>query len=156
VVKEAVASAVSVEYEADTRGVAQFGISVVPNPGEGTERAEQALRQFLKKRGQSGISVKYVDDAKKRLIRDAIFARDSLMMPGYAFGTALSIGKTVRDVEEWPARINAITVSQVNEALRSLLTEKHQMIAQLLPDPYATEKDRVSTRDAARMERSIR
>ncbi len=33
-----------------------------------------------------------------------------------SFGTALATGRTIEDVEEWPERIGAVTVEQVNAA----------------------------------------
>ncbi len=77
-----------------------------------------------------------------RLQRSAIFAREGLMMPGYAFGTALTTGHNVADVEAWPDRIEAVTADQVNAALRALASTSRQIMGSLLPDPHASAAQR--------------
>jgi zinc protease len=69
------------------------------------------------------------------MAREAIFARDSLQGPAMSFGTALASGRTIEDVEEWPERIGAVTVEQVNAAARAVLGQTNPVTGLLLPAP---------------------
>ena len=106
----------------------------------------QALQDELHDLAQRGLDDKTVTGAKDRLQREAVFVRDSLVMPGYAFGMALTTGHTVADVEEWPDHIKAVTADDVNAALRDLVASTHSITGLLLPDPHASR----AAREAAR------
>ena len=49
------------------------------------------------------------------------------------FGSALTSGEAVGDVEAWPARIAAVTLDQVNAAARFVFRPEQSVTAQLLP-----------------------
>ncbi len=137
-----IASGIETGYDPDARGETSFTIAAVPRPTVGYKKLQQALRATLKDMAQKGLDEKTVDDAKQRLQRSAIFAREGLMMPGYAFGMALTTGHKVEDVEAWPDRINAVTTEQVNAALRALASTTRQTMGALLPDSRATQAQR--------------
>ena len=58
---------------------------------------------------------------QRRLLAEAIYARDSLAAPRASSARALTTGRTVDDVEAWPARIAAVTPEQVDAAARHVL-----------------------------------
>ena len=132
------ATGVGTNYDPDARGDTIFMIALSPVSAKSEPKLERALQDYLVDLAKAGLAPEAVDAAKNRLKRSAIFARDSLMMPGYSFGMALATGHTVSDVEEWPDRIDAVTVEQVNTALRDLIDNPHKIMAALLPDPHAS------------------
>jgi len=136
--ESAVASGVETSYDPDARGETSFTIAASPRPGQTYQSLEKALRAILRESADKGLDEQAVSEAKKRLQRSAIFAREGLMMPGYAFGMALTTGHTVADVEAWPERIDAVTVDQVNTALRTLASSQRQIMGALLPDARAS------------------
>jgi len=128
-----VASGVDVSYDPDARGETDFNISASVRSGQTHEKLKEALKATLTETAQKGLDATLVEDAKKRLQRAAIFAREGLSMPGFAFGMALTTGHSVADVEAWPDRINGVTADQVTAALRDLAASKRQIIGMLLP-----------------------
>jgi zinc protease len=156
VVDKSVASGVGAEYDPDSRGDALFTIAVTPQPGKTTDQVEKALQDELQALAQTGLDAKAIDDAKQRMERAAIFARDGLMMPGYAFGMALTTGHSVNDVEEWPNRIDHVTQEDVNAALRDLISNPHNIMAMLLPDTKASAAAREAARPVLSHDMGIR
>ena len=142
VMEQGVATNVAINYDPDTRGDEIFTIAVSPRPDIDTKKLETALVNTLAQLAQNGIDPKTVADAKDRMKRSAIFARDSLMMPGYAFGMALTTGHTVGDVEEWPDRLAKVSVEDVNAALRALVANPRRLVSSLLPDKKASRAAR--------------
>ncbi len=128
------ASGVAANYDPDARGESLFTIALSPRNPKDTAKLEQVFHDVLQDIAKDGVTDKMVSDAKQRLQRSAIFARDSLMMPGYAFGMAVATGHTVADVEAWPDHIKAVTVDEVNQALHDLVTEQRSIMGILLPD----------------------
>ena len=64
---------------------------------------------------------------------DATYARDSQSDLARWYGSALAIGQTLNDVEDWPARIEAVTAEAVLEAARRWLDRKPNVTGHLLP-----------------------
>lgn len=133
-----VASGVESGYDPDARGETSFTIAASPRPGQDYKKLEKALRTTLDNAAKKGLDATTVENAKQRLQRSALFAREGLKMPGYSFGMALTTGHSVADVEAWPDRINAVTVERVNAALRELAGTQRQIMGTLLPDPHAS------------------
>lgn len=142
VMDQNLASGLAANYDSAARGDAIFTLEAVPRPGVSAKKLETALTDELTKLASSGLEAKDVADAKERLKRSAIFARDSLMMPGYAFGMTLATGGNVADVEEWPTRLDSVTVDDVNAALRDLVANPKRLMAALLPDKHASRAAR--------------
>ena len=149
VAAQGIASGVNTNYDPDARGDAVFTIALVPQPGKKPEALEKALHDELQKLAKQGLDPKNVEDAKKRLTREAVFARDSLIAPGYVYGEALSTGHTVDDVEAWPDRIEAVTPERVNAALRQLADCPYAITGLLLPDKNASAAAREAARKPA-------
>jgi zinc protease len=140
--EQAIASNIEAGYDPDARGETQFTLAASPRPGQSYQKLEIALRSLLTESARKGLDEASVEAARQRLQRSAIFAREGLMMPGYAFGMALTTGHSVSDVEAWPERINAVTVDQVNAALRTLVASPRQMMGALLPDAHASAAEK--------------
>mgnify|MGYP003704929263 CR=1 FL=1 len=59
--------------------------------------------------------------AKTQLVASTTFRRDSQFAMASAYGQALTIGLTVDDVNEWPARIRSVGADDVQGAARRLI-----------------------------------
>nr|WP_240002562.1 pitrilysin family protein [Oleisolibacter albus] len=137
VVEQKLAAGVSLSYDAQAFNLGTLAIGASPAPGVDLDRLEQGIEAEVARLLKDGVTQAEVETAKTRLTREAIFARDSLQGPAYAFGQALATGGTVEDVEAWPDRIAAVTVEQVNAAARAVLTPNTNVTGILLPDPDA-------------------
>ncbi len=78
-----------------------------------------------------------VRDAKRRLIAEAVFARDSLSGPARIVGGALAVGQSVEDIEAWPERIEAVTKADVDAAARALFRIERSATGWLQPGDEA-------------------
>ncbi|MBI1273364.1 MAG: insulinase family protein [Alphaproteobacteria bacterium] len=137
VVNLKLAAGVDARYQGSMVDHGTFTIAATPQGETPPEKLEQALNAEIKALTDNGVSDAEVADAKLRLQRSAMFARDSLTAPGYSFGIALTTGRTVEDVENWPAMIGAVTAAQVNKSLRALFAQTGFTTGFLLPDPNA-------------------
>lgn len=133
VVERKVAAGVSLSYNPNALDLGTLSISATPAPGQDVAAVESAVDAELAKLLSGGVTDAEVESAKVRLRRDAIFARDSLQGPAYAFGVALTTGQTVADVEAWPDRIAAVTRQQVEEATRLVLSQGNHVTGILMP-----------------------
>jgi zinc protease len=91
---------------------------------------EEELGEYLEK----GVSLDEVSRAKRHLRAAAVYARDSIRTGAQVLGVALATGLGVEDVETWPQRIGAVTVDEINAALRVVIAPGRSVTALLLPE----------------------
>jgi zinc protease len=133
VLDRAVAVGASAYYDSGTRENSRFAFGAVPRDNTSLEVLEAALDAEIAVLLRDGVSRDEVERAQRRLQSAAIYARDSLQTGARAFGAALAVGRSVADVEEWPARIGAVTPEQVNVAARAVLKPERSVTGTLLP-----------------------
>ena len=134
VVEQRVAVGASLTYNPAMRGPVTLEVSATPVPGGDIDKTEAALTAEVKKLLKDGVTDEETATAKKRMLAANAYARDSLQGPAYAFGMALTSGRTIDDVESWPDRIAAVTTEQVNAAARAVLGGKGGVTGRLLPE----------------------
>lgn len=133
VIDQTLAVAAGAWYSPDQLDLTTFGTWFSPRPGVDVGELADALEAQIERFLEDGATEEEVERAKQRLVDSAVFARDSLGGPARIFGAALTSGQSVDDVEQWPGRISAVTVEQVNAAARAVLRPKTSTTGILLP-----------------------
>jgi zinc protease len=80
-----------------------------------------------------GVTEDEVARITARMVRGAIYGRESLGTAARVFGAALTTGTSIEDVEAWPDRIVAVTADQVIAAARAILIPETSVTGLLLP-----------------------
>lgn len=139
VIDQRIATGAGAFYSASALDLGSFGVSASPRPGlgdaDGMAALERAVDAELAAILEDGVTAEEVEAAVFRARASAIYARDSLSSGAYSLGAALSSGRTVEDVEDWPNRIAAVTPEQVQAAARAVLVDRASVTAILLPQP---------------------
>jgi len=133
VVEDGKALAATFWYDGDGRDFGSAGLYGVPRPGVDLAALEAAMDAEIAEILAEGVTAEEVADAKRRLVAQAIFARDSLDGPARIVGRALAIGGTVEDIEAWPERIEAVTEAEVEAAAKALFRPNWSATGWLLP-----------------------
>ena len=120
-------------YHGTALDQSRFIVNVTPAPGVALETLDKAFDKALAQFLDEGVEAGELERAKTRLVADAIYARDSQSDLARWYGSSLAIGQTIRDVEEWPARIDAVDAKAVVEAARRWLDHKPAVTGYLLP-----------------------
>ena len=106
---------------------------MTPAPGVSLEMLDKAFDRALASFVRDGIEAGDLERAKTRMVADAIYARDSQSDLARWYGSSLAIGQTLRDVEEWPARIERVSAEDVIGAARRWLDHKPAVTGHLTP-----------------------
>jgi zinc protease len=142
VVEQKVAQSAGAYYDPGSLDLTTFGFYAVPRGEHSVAEVESAVESEIKTLIVKGVTGEEVERAKTRMIAEAVYARDSLSGPANIFGAALATGRTIADVEAWPARIAAVTVDQVDDAARYVIRDNAAVTGVLLPDsPVAAAVD---------------
>ncbi len=134
VVDKKVAAQASAYYSGSNLGPSQFFIVSVPVNGGTIEDVERELLAVVDEVVENGVTQEEFDRAKRSMLAAAVYARDSVQGAARMFGAALTIGRTVEDVENWPDRLRALTLEQVNEAAKFIFDDTQSVTAILLQE----------------------
>ena len=126
------ASDAGASYDGYNRDAGEFSVYAVPRPGVSLEALEKAMDQVLATTMANPPAAADLARAKTGLVASVTYRRDSQYALASAYGQALTIGLTVDDVNEWPARIRAVTAEVVQKAARSL-SRKEAVTGYLVP-----------------------
>ncbi len=108
-------------YDGDVVGVGSLMVAVTPRPGVTQERIEEIVAATLATLVQEGATEAETRRAIRQQTAGALLALDGLGAAPRMLGGALAIGLPIEAVEQWPARMEAVTQAQVNDAARAVL-----------------------------------
>lgn len=133
VIERRLATDISAAYEGYARDAGRFTVVAQPRPGVSLDTLEHAVDDTIAPYLRRPASKAELARAKVQLITGATFRRDSQFDTASAYARALAIGLTVYDVQQWPARIQAVTAKSVRDAAASSLLRKESVTAYLTP-----------------------
>lgn len=122
VLEQRIATAAGAYYQSGSLDMGQFGFYAAPTPGHDLDEMEKLIRAELARVLKDGVSEEEVAKATKSMIAEAVFAQDSQQALARIFGSALTTGKTVEDVQTWPQRMKKVTPEQVQAVARKYLS----------------------------------
>ena len=133
VVRQGIASSAVAYYQGTALDDTMFMVAGSPR-GEATlEDVEKAIDAEIARIVADGVTEDELEKAKKRFVRSMIFARDEQSGMARIYGSTLTTGGTVEDIESWPERIRAVTADKVKAAAARWLDERRSVAGYLLP-----------------------
>jgi zinc protease len=139
VVEQGLAAGAGSFYRGSALDQTTLRIYASPRPGIEMIALEAAVDSEVERLLRDGVTAAELARTRTRMLAEAIYARDSLGGAARVFGSALTTGGTVADVEAWPARISAVTPEQIHAAARAVLRRERAVTALLLPAPAAPQ-----------------
>lgn len=139
VVEQKLAVSAGMYYSPNRLDLTELTFWASPKPGVSVDQLEQALLAEIQLLIDKGVAQDEVMRAKKTLVNEAVFARDNLGTAAQVLGSALAIGLTPDQVENWPNAIEQVTRDDVNRALRRVLDGQKTVTGVLLAQE-GTEK----------------
>jgi len=134
VVNGKVAVAVGAWYETAALDDSKFGVYGSPKDGVTLPQLETAIDKVIAEVADKGVTAEELARTKTRLIADAVYAQDSQASMARWYGSSLTTGATVRDVEQWPDRIRKVTAEEVQAAARQWLDKRRSVTGYLIKD----------------------
>ncbi|MGH6796975.1 MAG: M16 family metallopeptidase, partial [Roseiarcus sp.] len=132
VMKERLAVSAWAYYHGAAVDQSRFIVNLTPAPGVKLETLDKAFDRALARFVHDGLEAGELERAKTRMVADAIYARDSQSDLARWYGSSLAIGQTLRDVEEWPARIERVSAEAAIAAARRWLDHRPAVTGHLM------------------------
>jgi zinc protease len=132
-VDRGLAASASASYGGDAVDPTEFGLYANPRPGVEPARVEAAIGEVIATLLDTGVTEEEVARATRQMTAGAAFARDSLMGGARTIGATLAVDLPLEHVEQWPARIAAVTPERVVAAARAVLLRDAAVTGWLMP-----------------------
>ena len=108
-------------YRANGRDSSRFIVYGLPKPGTSLRDLEAHMDEVIAHLLETGISEEELERAKRSSIAQAIYSLDSQAALANIVGQALSVGQTLESVQNWPARVQAVTLEEVQRVAQKYL-----------------------------------
>jgi zinc protease len=138
VVKDGVAASAGAGYRASALDDTSFTVYGAPRGEADLDTVEEAIETEIALIAEEGVSDDELRRAKNRFLRSMIFARDSQTGMARIYGSLLTTGLDIEDVEAWPGRIRAVTGEAVRDAARRYLASSSHVTGYLMPEQGAS------------------
>ena len=116
-----------------------FGLIIVPSEGVTLQEAEDALDQAVAEFLEEGIDDEQLERIKFQLKAQQIYALDNIEGIARRYGSSLTAGLTVEDVQAWPDILQATTEEDILAAAREVFNRDASVTGWLMSDTEGTQ-----------------
>ena len=121
-------------YDGTSIDAATFGLAVVPAAGVSLQDAETAMDGVIAKFLKDGVEPAAFARIKTQIAADDVYSRDDVDGLARKYGEALAIGLTIKDVQDWPGILAAVTPEDVMAAANEVFDKRHAVTGWLVKD----------------------
>ena len=119
-------------YDAVSYDDSSFGLIIVPVPGVSLQDAEDALDKAVAEFLAEGIDPEQFARIKLEMRASLIYGQDSIQGLARRYGSALTSGLTVQDIQDWPDVLQAVTEEDVLAAAARVFDRKRSVTGWLM------------------------
>jgi zinc protease len=138
VVEQGIAARAGAYFWGGARDETEFVVHGAPRGEAGVTELKRAMSEVIAKVAAEGVDPDELERARKRLVREFIFSRDSQSGTARLYGSMLTAGHTIEDIESWPARILKVSEAEIRAAVRRFLDPDRAVTGYLMPVPEDT------------------
>ncbi|UOA21700.1 putative zinc protease [Sulfitobacter pontiacus] len=109
-----------------------FNLVVVPQPGVSLQDAEDAMDAAIAGFMKDGVDAEQLERIKQQVRAEQIYARDNADSVANRYGSALAIGLTVQDVQDWPDVLEAVTAEDIVQAAKDVFNREASVTGWLM------------------------
>lgn len=110
-----------------------FGLVIVPSAGVSMEDAEAALDTAIAEFIEEGVDPVQFARIKMQLRAARIYAEDNIESLARRYGSALTSGLTLEDIEAWPDILQSVTEADVISAAREIFDPSNAVTGWIMP-----------------------
>ncbi len=127
-----------------------FMLEGTPSQGNTVADLEAALLQQVEKIKSSGVTAEELQRVKAQVIAADVYKRDSMFYQAMEIGQLETMGYSWKILDDYQARLEAITPEQVQEVARKYLVRDVLTVATLDPQPIEPKTNKPQVNPHAR------
>ncbi len=132
VIEDQLATSSGAWYQSTALDDTRFMLYASPKDGIELDKLEDEALAVVNNLLENGVTADEVERSKRSMMASAIYAQDKQDVLARIFGTAMTTGGSVEEVQTWPARIAKVTPEQVQAAAQKYLSQT-SVASYLLP-----------------------
>lgn len=136
VVEDRIASSAGGWYSGSARDSGKIAIYAVPGDGVSLEKVEAGVDAVLADIIATGVTEAELERAKKGYLAEYIYESDNQASLARRYGWSLTVGRTVKDIEEWPDRIGKVTLADLQKVAKKYFDIRQSVTGTLVPGSY--------------------
>lgn len=134
VVDDKIAATTGGDYSGWTLDNGAISIYAVAGEGVGLDKIEAAVDGVLEDVRANGVTPEELERAKRTFLADFVYESDSQESLARRYGWGLTVGRTIADIESWPAAIAKVTPEDVKKAAADFLDQRRSVTGWLVPE----------------------
>ncbi|MBK9079165.1 MAG: pitrilysin family protein [Hyphomicrobium sp.] len=134
VVDAKVASSAGGDYSGSGLDSGTISIYAIAADGVPLEKSEALADEVFNDIVKNGVTAAELERAKSSYLADYVYESDNQATLARRYGWNLAVGRTVADVEGWPAAISKVTLDDIKKVAAEYLDVRHSVTGYLLPD----------------------
>jgi zinc protease len=111
----------------------RIAFAIIPFPDVTLDKAEAALDEVLSEIRQKGVTQEELDRAKSALEARRVFESDNQMTLARRYGDAVTLGRSIADIDAVPGRIQAVTLDNLKQTAEEFLKAERSVTGTLTP-----------------------
>ncbi len=134
VVEDKVAATTGGDYSGYSLDSGAISLYAVSSSGD-LKPVEADVDVVLDEIRKNGVTALELERAKKSLLADYIYDSDNQANLARRYGWAVAIGRSIPQVEDWPAAISKVTTDDIKKVADTYLDARNSVTGWLLPEP---------------------
>jgi zinc protease len=122
-------------YSGSARGPGEFGVYATPRDGVTFDTLEREMDQIIRTMTMAPPEAGEFERAKTRLVAEYTYQQDNQFQLANDYGSGLSIGLTIADIEDWPNRIRAVQPADVRRVAQTHLLKEESVTGRINARP---------------------
>lgn len=142
VVEQKIASSAGGNYSGSGLDSGEISIYAIAGKGIDLKTVEAAIDKVLAGVAENGVTEAELARAKSSYLAEYVYENDDQSSLARRYGWSLAIGRSVKDVENWPDEISKVTLKDIQEVAKKYLDLRRSVTGYLMPEntPNASEK----------------
>ena len=123
----------SASYYGTAVDATSLHIHVTPTPGTEFEAIGKSVADCIARIASGDISDEEMTRSKTQQLAEFVYVQDDSATHARYYGTAMTTGMSVADVQNWPARIEAVTKEDVANVAKAYLKPERTVTGYMIP-----------------------
>lgn len=145
--KDEIAASTGVGYSLASRHQSLFLMEANPTEAHTIADVEAALKEQVTMLQTDLADPSELARVKAQVIANEVFQRDSVSHMANQLGMLETVGLGWKFVDEYEAKIAAVTAEQVRDVAKKYLIDKHKTVAELLPQEIKSSSDKPAKKE---------
>ncbi len=140
VIKDKIASSAGGGYSGSSLDSGKISFYAIGTKGVPLAKLEEEIDKQIALIKEKGVTQQELDRARNSYTADYVYANDNQVSLARRYGWAKVVGRTIAQVEGWPAMLGKVSVADIQKVAKKYLVIEKSVTGELLPEKKMASK----------------